>query len=71
VTEVTSEPMVRMKHVRGAKLCSGGCRAWFRRHNLDWNVFLKSGIPASVIEATGDPFALRAAERARADDGRG
>lgn len=71
MTEVTSDPVVRMRHVRAAKLCARGARAWFVLYRLDWNEFLADGTPASVLEATGDPLALRAVREAKAEhDGR-
>lgn len=57
--------MVTMRHVRSAKLCSRGTRAWFEKHNLDFNVFLTKGYPAETIEATGDELGLRVANEAR------
>lgn len=64
--EVTSV-IVRMKHVRAARLCSGGTRGWWRDHGLDWSDFLANGIPAERLAATGDPLALRAVAAAEAD----
>lgn len=57
--------MVRMEHVRAARMCSRGARAFFLRHNLDWEAFLREGLPAEQIEATGDAMAIRVAEVAR------
>ena len=57
--------VVRMEHVRASKMCSRGARAFFKRHNLDWNTFIRDGIPVEQIEATGDAMALKVAEVAR------
>lgn len=57
--------LVTMKHVRAAKMCSRGTRDFFKRHNLDWDTFIKSGIPAEDLEATKDAMATRVAEIAR------
>jgi hypothetical protein len=57
--------LVTMRHVRQAKMCSRGARAFFIRHNLDWRTFLKQGLPAEVIAGTGDAMALRVVEVAR------
>jgi len=70
VTEA-EEPRVRMRHVRAARLCARGARAFFARHGLDWNGFLSAGIPATVLECTGDPNALKAAAAARQEARRG
>lgn len=57
--------MVRMEHVRAARMCSRGARAFFLRHNLDWEAFLREGLLAEQFEATGDAMAIRVAEVAR------
>lgn len=56
---------VRMEHIRQAHLCSRGARAFFKRHGLDWDAFLREGVPASELAATGDALALRVVEVAR------
>jgi hypothetical protein len=61
VTEVTSEPRVYMRHVRAAKLCSRGCREWFKAHpELDYNDFLSNGIPVTTLEELHDAIADQA-----------
>lgn len=57
--------MVRIEHVRNAQLCVAGAREWFKKYNLDFRVFLDTGLPASVIEGTGDEFGKRVAAIAR------
>lgn len=57
--------LVKMEHIRAARMCSRGARAFFQRHGLDWQKFLKDGLPAEVLEATGDAMALQVAELAR------
>ena len=58
-----SEPvMVTMQHIRKAKMCRRGTRAFFERHGLDYSAFLKSGIRAEEIIATGDAMALKVVE---------
>lgn len=60
------EPLlVNMRHVRQAKMCSRGARAFFERHNLDWQKFLEEGLPVEQIEATGDAMALEVAKVAK------
>ena len=59
------ELIVRMTDVRAAKMCSSGARAFFLRHGFDWQDFLKNGIPASKILATGDYLAKCVVEVAR------
>lgn len=46
--------------------CAPGIRAWFARYGLDYRAFVREGIPAQVLLATGDAFALRVVQIARA-----
>lgn len=62
-----ADPIVRVEHIRKAKLCSRGVRAWAQRHQLDYMTFLRHGYPASVLEATGDALGARVAAIARAE----
>lgn len=57
-----SNIVVTMKHIRKAKMCSGGTRAFFKRHNLDWSDFLRNGIDAEKLASTGDAMALKVCE---------
>ncbi len=62
-----SDPIVRMKHIRAAKLCAGGARRWFQAHDLNWSDFLENGIPSSILGQWGDPMAERAIAAAKKD----
>lgn len=55
---MTHELIITMRHVRQAKMCSRGVRDFFIKHNLDWDLFLKEGISAAKLEATGDAMAI-------------
>ena len=57
--------MITMRDVRAAKMCSRGARAFARRHKLDWEAFLRDGVPAESLLATGDAMALKVVEIAR------
>lgn len=46
-------------------LCRGGTRAWAKRQGLDWSDFVRNGIDAEKLEATGDPFAIAVVKWAR------
>ncbi len=70
---------VMIQDLRAARYCLAGVRPWFRRHGLDWQAFLDSGIEADTLRATGDalvePVILQAELReavsnAEAGDGR-
>lgn len=60
-----NDPLVFMQDIRSAKMCSRGARDFFKRHEIDWNRFLKEGLPASEFERTGDAMALQVVEVAR------
>ena len=65
-----SEVKVTMRHIRQATMCSRGARAFFQRHGLDWETFLREGLDADLIRATGDAMAMRVADIAEAEHGR-
>lgn len=67
-----AEPRVTMNHVRQAKLCARGARAFFARYGLDWPGFLREGIAVDALEATGDGLVTRvcAIAREEAEHGR-
>lgn len=62
---MTLDPIIEMRHVREAKMCSRGLRMWMARSGLDYNHFLTHGYPCSVIEAKGDSLGLAVAAIAR------
>lgn len=51
---MTSEPTVRMTHVREAKLCARGARAWVDTHGFSWSDFLRDGLTVVRLQETGD-----------------
>ena len=56
-----------MRHVRAAKLCSRGARAWGERHGFDYTRFLRNGIPEEELAATGCGLAARVIAAAHAE----
>ena len=66
-----AEAIVTMRHIRQARLCAGGARAFFARYGLDWGRFLREGIPAAELEATGDALAAVVVAAAREEAERG
>jgi hypothetical protein len=58
--------MVRMEHLRAAGMCNREPRIFCRRQGWSWQEFIDTGLPAELLEATGDPMALRVAAIARA-----
>lgn len=57
--------IVTMKDIRACKMCSGGTRDFFVRHNMDWNKFLSEGLPEEDFIATGDAMAMQVVKKAR------
>lgn len=63
---------VTIQDLRTAHYCLAGVRPWFRRHGLDWQAFLNSGIDADRLRATGDALVepvITIAEQREASDG--
>lgn len=60
-----TEPVIHIRHMRQAKLCMNGTRAWFAARNWSWQSFITDGRPAEDFIATGDPLAMRPVEAAR------
>lgn len=56
---------VRIEHIRSAKLCMSGARAWAKRNNIDWATFLKDGIEISELEKIDDHLAKLVIAEAR------
>lgn len=48
----------------GVGFCARGARAWFARHGLDWSAFVREGVDADILIATGDPLARRVVDHA-------
>jgi hypothetical protein len=46
-------------------MCAKGARAFFRRHGLDWSQFIREGIDAEMLVATGDAMAMKVVEHAK------
>lgn len=57
--------VVRLVHCRELGYCSRGVRDFFARHSLDWQEFLNDGVPANMLENTGDAIALAVVAHAR------
>lgn len=53
---------IKMEHIRQARMCSRGTRDFFKRHDLDWDAFLKEGIDEELLLATGDTMARQVVE---------
>ncbi len=69
---LTSDITVTITHMRTVPAwrgrvgyCTKMGRVFFARHGLDWANFVREGIAASALEATGDALARRVVEHAR------
>lgn len=62
---MSNEPVITIDHVRAVGLCVNGTRTWFARHDLDFRAFLREGLDADTLLATGDAMAQRVVEHAR------
>jgi hypothetical protein len=56
-----------MRHIRQARICARGARAFFLQHGLDWNKFLREGLPVAQLDAIDDVRASQMAAAVRAD----
>lgn len=54
--------IIKIEHVRKARMCMAGTRKFFKRHGLDFHDFIKNGIESSVLIQTGDAMAIRVVE---------
>lgn len=52
------------RHVRAAKICMPGSRAWVRQHGLDWNKFVTEGFDSDMLLEINDPITNRAVAEA-------
>ena len=62
---MSTETVITIDHVRAVGLCVNGTRTWFARHDLDFRAFLREGLDADTLLATGDAMAQRVVEHAR------
>jgi hypothetical protein len=55
--------LITIDDVRRAGHCVAGIRRWFETHQLDFRDFLRNGIPAEKMLATGDGQGQQVVER--------
>lgn len=46
--------LVKMTHVRAAKMCSRGSRDFCERYGIDWINFLENGLPIEAFDGIED-----------------
>lgn len=62
---MTKEPLrITIRDLRASGICVEA-RLWFQRRGLDWKDFVRNGIDAETLLATGDAQAARVVEEAR------
>ena len=57
--------IITMRHIRKAKMCSKGGRAFAKKHNVDWEDFLKNGVDSKDFEDMDDAMVQKVLEIAR------
>lgn len=69
---MSSELIVTIQHLHTvptwttrAGYCARQSRAFFAEHGLDWLAFVRAGIDAEVLLATGNALAVHLVEHAR------
>lgn len=62
---MADDAVVRVEHLRSANMCIRGAKQWARYMGIDFDAFVRDGIVASKLEATGDALALRVVKIAR------
>lgn len=67
-------PVIRLhvRHIRSARICMNGARAWFEQRGWSWSAFVAEGRPIQDFIDTGCSLAARAVAEAEqeAQDGR-
>lgn len=51
--DIPSDLVITITDVRRAGYCARGTKPWFQTHGLDFRAFLKDGLPAADLLATG------------------
>lgn len=55
--------LIRIDDIIKAGICASGARRWFHAHGLDFRDFMKNGISAEDLLATGDAYAEQVVAR--------
>lgn len=67
---MADDPIITIADIRKTGHCVRGAGQWFALQGLDFKAFLKNGLPASVLLATGDELARQVVEhKMRQTDG--
>jgi hypothetical protein len=60
--DVPDDLRITITDVQAAGHCPSGARRWFEAHDIDFRKFLKEGVPAEVMLATGDAQGIHVIE---------
>jgi hypothetical protein len=62
--DIPADLIITVRDISRAGFCiARGAKPWFRDHDLDFREFLKNGILATELAATGDAIALQVVSR--------
>lgn len=61
--DIPADLIIRMRDITRAGHCARGTPGWFADHGLDFAGFMKNGIAATELAATGDALALQVVSR--------
>lgn len=64
---VTASHLHTAPRMGGEGFCEPAAQRFFRRYGLDWERFVREGIPARELIATGNGLALRVVAHAQAE----
>ena len=62
--------IVRLEDMHAIDFCNRGARQWFKEHGLSWADFVRDGLEAETLLATGDAMAADVVAAARRREGR-
>lgn len=69
--DIPPDLIITMNDIRRAGHCPGGTRRWFDERadvlGMDFRAFLRTGISAPALAATGDGLAIQVIERTLRD----
>ncbi|MDR1890108.1 MAG: hypothetical protein LBQ81_12150 [Zoogloeaceae bacterium] len=56
--KITVSDLATVQFAGKQGFCAKGCRAWAKQNGFDWMEFVREGIDADRLAATGNPMAL-------------
>lgn len=63
---MTVDPLIYVRDIRDSGHCPRGIKAWCELNGIDFKVWVKQGMPASKLRATGCGLAVRCVEETMA-----